>query len=83
VLAYGPKAIALMAYASAGGWARAVTEPSVEALAVALGDLLLDPAERLRLGTLAHAAARREHDESVVAVRFADALRAAASTVPS
>ena len=83
VLAYGPQAIAPMAYASSGGWAKVVMENSVDALAAALRDLLRDPAERLRLGTLAHAAARREHDQAVVAVRFADALRAAAVNVPA
>lgn len=79
ILAYGPASIAPIDYVLTGNWAKVITVNSVERLAAGLLELVRHPAERIRLGALAHEAGRSEHDQSVVAPRFAQALRAALS----
>ena len=79
ILAYGPASIAPIDYVVKGGWARVVTTKSPEALGAALRDLMRSPDDRLRCGRLAHLAACREHDQSIVAARFREYLRAAST----
>jgi glycosyltransferase involved in cell wall biosynthesis len=79
IVAYGPPSIAPIDDAVKGGWARVLTTKSPDALATELRGLIGNPGDRLRLGRLAHAAACREHDQSIVAARFQEYLRAAAN----
>ena len=79
ILAYGPAAIAPLDYVVKGGWAATVTTRSADALATALRTLMRGPDDRERLGRLAHEAACREHDQSTVAARFREYLRAASA----
>jgi glycosyltransferase involved in cell wall biosynthesis len=78
ILAYGPPSIAPIAYVLRGGWGLVIKERSVERLAESIMELIKNPAECARLGTLAHEEACREHDQSKVAAEFAEALAAAA-----
>lgn len=80
VIAYGPPSIAPIDYVLSGGWAMVVTEQSVELLAESIKRLINDAGERARFGLLAHEAACREHDQTVVAGRFAEALAAVAKS---
>jgi glycosyltransferase involved in cell wall biosynthesis len=79
ILAYGPASIAPIDYVVKGGWARVLTTKSPDALAAGLRDLMRSPDDRLRLGRLAHAAACREHDQTIVAAQFREYLRAASA----
>ena len=79
ILAYGSASIAPIDYVVKGGWARVLATKSPGALATELRDLMRSPADRLRLGRLAHQAACREHDQSIVAARFREYLRAAST----
>jgi glycosyltransferase involved in cell wall biosynthesis len=79
IVAYGPAAIAPIDEAVKGGWASVLTTKSSDALATELRGLMGNPGDRLRLGRLAHAAACREHDQSIVAARFREYLRAASN----
>jgi len=78
IIAYGPPGIFPIDYVSQGGWASVTKEPSVDQLAADIAELIRDPRRRTKLALLAHEAAFSEHDQAVVAPRFAEVLAAAA-----
>lgn len=79
IIAYGPKAIEPIAYASEGGWAAVVDEPNVPALAARIRALADAPGERDRLSAVAYHAGLEEHDLKRNAKRFTRSLLALAS----
>ena len=74
IIAYGPETIAPISYVLQGGWGIVVTNRSIEMLANSIRRIVTEPSRCARFGELAREAARREHDQTETASRFAKCL---------
>lgn len=76
VLIYGPPGIATVRYAARDGWGHVVSHPGVATLKRELAWLMVNEAERERLGRRGQELARQNHDAASVRPAFWEALAA-------